>query len=102
MPESFLLVTAFMLVAYLAPVVLVAGLVFLRMPRLRQTGARILRGGGAGAVGGALASLVIGVFQHHGANGRGVLAAAGFGFTAAGLAMAVLHARQRARPAQSA
>ena len=100
MPESFLLVTAFMLVAYLAPVVLVAGLVFLRIPRLRQTGARILRGGGAGAVGGALASLVIGLVEHHGANGRGVLA--GFGFTAAGLAMAVLHARQRARPAQSA
>lgn len=97
--SSFLLVAIFLVVAYLAPIVLIAGLIFLGLPRLRPLGERVLRGGVAGALGGAVASLVIGLLQHHGASGRGVLAAASFGFTAAGVAVGVLHNHQRTRAA---
>lgn len=93
---SFSLVAIFLVVAYTAPIVLVVGLIFLGLPRHNALGRRMLRGGAAGAVAGAIASLVIGLLQHHGATGRGVLAAACFGFAAAGLAIALLHARPRA------
>jgi hypothetical protein len=97
--SSFLLVALFLVVAYLAPIVLIAGLIFLGLPRLRPLGERVLRAGAAGALGGAVASLVIGLLLHHGASGRGVLVAACFGFTAAGIAMGVLHGRQASRAA---
>ena len=97
MSSSFLLVALFLVLAYLAPIVLVVGLIFLGLPERRPLGERMLRGGGAGAIAGAVVSLLIGLLQHHGANGRGVAAAAGFGFTAAGLAMGLLRPHQRSR-----
>jgi hypothetical protein len=97
MSSSFLLVAVFLVIAYLAPIVLVVGLIFLGLPGRRPLGERMLRGGVAGAIAGAIVSLLIGLLQHHGANGRGVLAAACFGFTAAGLAVALLHSSRRAR-----
>ena len=95
--SSFFPVAIFLVIAYLAPIVLIAGLIFLGLPRLRPLGERVLRGGAAGALAGVVAALVIGLIQHHGSNGRGMLVAAAFGFTAAGIAVGVLHARQQRR-----
>jgi len=97
MSASFLFVAVFLVIAYLAPIVLIVGLMFIGLPERRALGERILRGGAAGALAGALVSLVIGLLQHHGANGRGVAGAAAFGFTIAGLALALRHSRQGAR-----
>ena len=102
MPFSFLLVALFKLVAYLAPVVAVAGLLCLTRPHRRELGARLLRGGAAGAVAGAVVSAVIGALSGDAPTARGLLAATGFGFTVAATAIALVHARRSPRPADAA
>ena len=82
MPPTFLLVVAFLLLALLAPVVLVGALVCTALPAHRDVGLRALRAGLTGGLGfagaGALVSLAFGATL-----GADLLAAFGFGFTVA-------------------
>lgn len=95
MSSSFSIVAVVLVVAYLAPIVFVSALIFLGLPALSPLGVHVLRGGTAGAAAGALVSLLIGLLQHNGANGRGILIAAAFGFAAAGIAAGLMRARRR-------
>jgi len=102
MPFSFALVALFNIVAYLAPVVAAAALICLALPRWRALGVRTLWVGGAGAAAAAVAAAVIGALSGDAATGRGLLAGAGVGFTIAGAATALVHARRTPRRADAA